>query len=178
MTIGYLSSIIHACIAGTSKIVVQHIEIRDATGSLDSTPGTPPSAILVPWNPDESWKRDALLRVNAVLGAPTRTHTVYEHVDVMVHPLGVNLVESIASSFWVWFFLQAYSQRGRRSTSCIIVGIFKTVKYNLDFMLFRAMPYMYLCNCQNLICKYIVYRRVLATDLLESMILLRNLSLV
>ncbi len=81
--------------------MVQHIEILDATGSLGSTPGTPPSAILVPWNPDDSWKRDALLRVNAVLGAPTRTHTVYEHVDVMVHPLGVNLVESIASSFWV-----------------------------------------------------------------------------
>lgn len=81
--------------------MVQHIEIRDATGSLGSTPGTPPSAILVPWNPDDSWKRDALLRVNAVLGPPTRTHTVYEHVDVMVHPLGVNLVESIASSFWV-----------------------------------------------------------------------------
>ena len=81
--------------------MVQHIEIRDATGSLRPTPGTPVSAILVPWNPDDSWRRDALLRATAVLGAPTRTHTVYEHVDVMVHPLGVNLVESIAQSFWV-----------------------------------------------------------------------------
>ena len=82
-------------------MVVQHIEIKDATGALGPTPGTPVSAILVPWNPDDSWKRDALLRVNAVLGPPTRTHTVYEHLDVMVHPLGINLVESIAQSFWV-----------------------------------------------------------------------------
>ena len=80
---------------------MQHMEIMDASGSLSATPGTPRGAVLIPWNPDDSWKRDALLRVNAVLGPPTRTHTVYEHVDVMVHPLGVHMVESVATRFWV-----------------------------------------------------------------------------
>ena len=56
---------------------------------------------MVPWNPDPSWERDALVRVNAVLGPPTRTHTVYEHLDVMTHPLGVHLNEAVATSFWV-----------------------------------------------------------------------------
>ena len=77
------------------------MEVTDTTGVIKATQSTPAGAVLVPWNPDESWKRDALLRVNAVLGAPTRTHTVYEHVDVMVHPLGVHLVESVATRFWV-----------------------------------------------------------------------------
>jgi hypothetical protein len=90
-----------SCVAGSSKLVIQHIEIVDATDGLGATPSTPKAAILVPWNPDESWKRDALLRVNAVLGPPTRCQTVYEHVDVMFHPLGVHLVESIAQAFWV-----------------------------------------------------------------------------
>lgn len=81
--------------------MIQHIEILDATAGLGATPSTPASAILVPWNPDDSWKRDALLRVNAVLAPPTRSQTVYEHVDVMFHPLGVHLVESIAQAFWV-----------------------------------------------------------------------------
>lgn len=81
--------------------MVQHMEIIDMTGSIGATNSTPAGAVLIPWNPDDSWKRDALLRVNAVLKPPTPTHTVYEHVDVMVHPLGVHLVEAVASRFWV-----------------------------------------------------------------------------
>ena len=41
------------------------------------------------------------VRVTILVGAPTTTHTVYESVDVMVHPLGVHLTEAVASSIWV-----------------------------------------------------------------------------
>lgn len=42
-----------------------------------------------------------LLQVNAVLGPATRTHTIYEHIEVVVHPLGVHLTEAVATPFWV-----------------------------------------------------------------------------
>ena len=41
------------------------------------------------------------VRVTILVGTPTTTHTVYESVDVMVHPLGVHLTEAVASSIWV-----------------------------------------------------------------------------
>lgn len=43
----------------------------------------------------------ALLQVNAVLGPATRTHTIYEHIEMVVHPLGVHLTEAVATAFWV-----------------------------------------------------------------------------
>ena len=87
--------------AGNSKLVIQSATVRDATGSLAAAAGTDAGAVLTLWNPDESWSRDALLRVNAVLGPATRTHTIYEHIEVVVHPLGVHLNEAVASAFWV-----------------------------------------------------------------------------
>ncbi len=42
-----------------------------------------------------------LVQVNAVLGPATRTHTIYEHIEVVVHPLGVHLTEAVATPFWV-----------------------------------------------------------------------------
>ncbi len=81
--------------------MIHSATVRDATGSLAAAPGTDAGAVLTLWNPDESWSRDALLRVNAVLGPATRTHTIYEHIELVVHPLGVHLNEAIASSFWV-----------------------------------------------------------------------------
>jgi hypothetical protein len=81
--------------------VIQSATVRDATGALPAAPGTEEGAILTLWNPDESWSRDALVRVNAVLGPATRSHTIYEHIEVVVHPLGVHLNEAVAQSFWV-----------------------------------------------------------------------------
>ena len=91
----------HAPRAGNSKLVVQSAEVRDATGSLEAAPGAEAGAVLTLWNPDESWARDALLRVNAVLGPATRAPTGYEHIEVVVHPLGVHLNEAVAAAFWV-----------------------------------------------------------------------------
>lgn len=95
------TSVAGAAAAGNSKLVIHSATVRDATGSLAAAPGTDAGAVLTLWNPDESWSRDALLRVNAVLGPATRTHTIYEHIELVVHPLGVHLNEAIASSFWV-----------------------------------------------------------------------------
>ena len=39
--------------------------------------------------------------MNAVLGAPTDNHVIYDHLDVMVHPLGIHLNEHFANAFWV-----------------------------------------------------------------------------
>lgn len=88
-------------LTGNSKLVIQSAVVRDATGALPAAPGTEEGKVLTLWNPDESWSRDALLRVNAVLGPATRTHTIYEHIEVVVHPLGVHLNEAVAQSFWV-----------------------------------------------------------------------------
>lgn len=87
--------------AGNSKLVIQSLTVRDATGALGAAAGTEAGMILTPWNPDESWTHDALVQVNAVLGPATRTHTIYEHIEVVVHPLGVHLTEAVAASFWV-----------------------------------------------------------------------------
>ena len=120
LPIGFLEIAVNKrSFVGSSKVVVQHIEIKEPTGSLQATPSTPSSAILVPWNPDDSWKRDALLRVNAVLGPPTRTHTVFEHLDVMVHPLGIHLVEPIAQSFWVRQNIQFHGLQAASDAACI-----------------------------------------------------------
>ncbi len=86
---------------GNSKLVIQSAVVRDTTSSLPAAPGTEEGKVLTLWNPDESWSRDALLRVNAVLGPATRTHIIYEHIEVVVHPLGVHLNEAVAQSFWV-----------------------------------------------------------------------------
>lgn len=87
--------------AGSSKLIMRGLEVRDMAQGLAATPGTYAGGILVPWNPDESWANDAMLLVKARLGPPTRSHTVYDHMEVLLHPLGVHLTDSIATTFWV-----------------------------------------------------------------------------
>ena len=82
-------------------MVVQHVQIMDQTGAIGATAFTQEGGILVPWNPDASYMRDALLRVQAKLGTPTPYHDVWKHMDVSVHPLGVHLTEKFASQLWV-----------------------------------------------------------------------------
>ncbi|KAK9827699.1 hypothetical protein WJX81_001629 [Elliptochloris bilobata] len=90
--------------SGSSRLVIQTAEVLDATGGTPATAFTPAGAVLTLWHPDETWRRDPLLRVNAVLGVPTASHTVYEHLELSVHPLGVHLHEALATSFWDYFF--------------------------------------------------------------------------
>lgn len=87
--------------AGSSKVVVQSAEVLDLTGATAATPATPPGVLFCPWNPDESYTRDALIRVQARLGTPEPMLTVYDHLDILVHPLGVHLTERVATQFWV-----------------------------------------------------------------------------
>ena len=55
----------NACLsdAGSSRVVVQSAEVLDLTGETKATAATPAGVIFCPWNPDESYARDALLRV-------------------------------------------------------------------------------------------------------------------
>ena len=87
--------------AGSSKVVVQSAEVLDLTGATAATPATPPGVLFCPWNPDESYTRDALIRVQARLGTPEPMLTIYDHLDILVHPLGVHLTERVATQFWV-----------------------------------------------------------------------------
>ena len=50
-----------------------------------------------------------MVQVNAVLGPATRTHTIYEHIEVVVHPLGVHLTEAVATPFWVGDFCSPFT---------------------------------------------------------------------
>lgn len=53
--------------AGNSKLVIQSLTVRDATGALGAAAGTEAGMILTPWNPDESWTHDALVQVGLSL---------------------------------------------------------------------------------------------------------------
>lgn len=88
--------------AGKTKLGVQRLGMWDPSGLLGSTAGTEQGAVLSMWRPDEGWgERDAFIVANAKLGTSTGTHHIYEHLDVMVHPLGVHLSETMGRNFWV-----------------------------------------------------------------------------
>ena len=87
--------------AGSSKLVIQTVEVKDRQGLVGDAPGLEPGMIVSAWNPDESWVQDALLRVNATKGVPTLDLNVWSLVDVMVHPLGVHIHQQVANSLWV-----------------------------------------------------------------------------
>lgn len=46
---------------------MQSAEVLDLTGETKATAATPAGVIFCPWNPDESYARDALLRVQVQL---------------------------------------------------------------------------------------------------------------
>ena len=93
----------HCCYAraGSSKLVIQTVEVKDRQGLVGEAPGLEPGMVVSAWNPDESWVQDALLRVNATKGVPTLDLNVWSLVDVMVHPLGVHIHQQVANSLWV-----------------------------------------------------------------------------
>lgn len=94
-------TVVMFCPAGSSKLVIQRVEVKDRQGLVGEAPGLEPGMIVSAWNPDESWIQDALLRVNATKGVPTLDLNVWSLVDVMVHPLGVHIHQQVANSLWV-----------------------------------------------------------------------------
>ncbi|KAL0030048.1 hypothetical protein WJX79_003167 [Trebouxia sp. C0005] len=99
-----LDSIQNKDLSGSSKLIIQKIEVKDRQGLVGEAPGLEPGMVVSAWNPDESWAKDALLRVNATKGVPTAELTVWSLVDVMVHPLGVHIHQQVANSLWEYFF--------------------------------------------------------------------------
>ena len=79
-------------------------------------------------------------QVRAMLGTPTRDHVVYEHVDVLLHPLAVHLSDAIASSFWV--------RLGTLAQLLIIMPMI-AVCSPLGFHLALSELHVGLCPCQQ-----------------------------
>jgi hypothetical protein len=111
--------------SGSAKFIIHRVDIIDATGNLNEGPATPPGVILACWNPDASYEREPVLRIVTTMGVPTRTHTVFEHLDASLHPLSLHLTESIAVACWEYFFpkedsksrQEAFSQSVGNSTT-------------------------------------------------------------
>lgn len=91
--------------AGSSKFIIHRIDIFDptpvASGTDAAASAVEDGSILEVWNPDESWERDPMVRVNAVMGVPTEEHTVYENLDLMVHPMRIHINDALLSNLWV-----------------------------------------------------------------------------
>lgn len=49
------------CPAGSTKLVVQAVEIRDVLGRFGKASGLDAGVILSTWNPDAGWEKDALV---------------------------------------------------------------------------------------------------------------------
>jgi hypothetical protein len=62
--------------------------------------------ILAPWNPDESWEADELVRIYAIHGAMEARHVVYEHIEVLVHPIRLHLTAALAGALQDYFNLR------------------------------------------------------------------------
>jgi Golgi-body localisation protein domain len=90
--------------SGSAKFIIHRVDIIDATGNLSEGPVTPAGVILACWNPDASYEREPVVRVVTTMGVPTRTHTVFEHLDASLHPLSLHLTENIAVACWEYFF--------------------------------------------------------------------------
>lgn len=116
--------------SGSAKFIIHRVDIIDATGDLSEGPATPPGVILACWNPDASYEREPVLRIVTTMGVPTRTHTVFEHLDASLHPLSLHLTESIAAACWEYFFpkedsksrQEAFSQSVGSSSSNAAAG--------------------------------------------------------
>jgi hypothetical protein len=71
--------------------------------------------ILAPWNPDESWEADELVRIYAIHGAMEARHVVYEHIEVLVHPIRVHLTAALAGALQDYFNLRDEAEGGKES---------------------------------------------------------------
>ena len=103
-----LASESHPDGSGASKLVLRRLQVSDPRRRLKGSPAPGvdvPGGVVVPWNPDESWREDPAARVVA-RRAPTAAGfaAVYEHVEATLHPLGVHLSDSLATGLWEYFF--------------------------------------------------------------------------
>ncbi|KAL4444145.1 hypothetical protein ABPG75_011882 [Micractinium tetrahymenae] len=103
--------------SGFAKFSIHRIEVLDTQGVLGPGPGIGAGVILSVWNPDASWERDDMLRVVATMGVPTQTHIVYDHLDVILHPIAFHLTEQLAVGFWEYFFPREDEAKARAAAA-------------------------------------------------------------
>jgi hypothetical protein len=78
----------------------------DAAAAAAAAAAAEAGLILAPWNPDESWEADELVRIYAIHGAMEARHVVYEHIEVLVHPIRVHLTAVLAGALQDYFNLR------------------------------------------------------------------------
>ncbi len=119
---GELSGILYQSVrdpdhTGTTKIQIRAAAFFDPqvrAAASTSTPGpggvtsagsnvtsangdeAPAGEVLALWNPDESWAEDEMVRLYAVHGALEQRWVVYDHIEVLVHPIRVRLTYALA----------------------------------------------------------------------------------
>lgn len=81
-------------------------QAADAAAAAAAAAAAEAGLILAPWNPDESWEADELVRIYAIHGAMEARHVVYEHIEVLVHPIRVHLTAALAGALQDYFNLR------------------------------------------------------------------------
>ncbi len=97
--------------AGTTKVQLHSAVFRDSSQPpASSRPSRAahhdPGIILAAWKPDNSWADDELLRLYCVHGALEAAASVYEHIEVVAHPVVVHLTYALATALQEYFQLR------------------------------------------------------------------------
>lgn len=109
------SRIRHVDESGATKFTVHRITFQDTTKQVPKSPGTQEGVLFGCWNPDASWEKDEMIRVNATMGSPTpEARAIYDHLEFMVHPLGIHLTYPVANSLYDYFFKKNEGDRNKR----------------------------------------------------------------
>jgi hypothetical protein len=92
--------------AAADNSAQQAADAAAAAAAAAATAAAEAGLILAPWNPDESWEADELVRIYAIHGAMEARHVVYEHIEVLVHPIRVHLTAALAGALQDYFNLR------------------------------------------------------------------------
>lgn len=88
----------HWSISPLLQASIRKLELHDAEGRLPATKGTGNGVILAHWDPSPASENDPTLTLHARHGPHTSgSQLVMQHLEVVVHPLGMHLTQALAS---------------------------------------------------------------------------------
>eukprot|EP00798_Chlamydomonas_sp_ICE-L_P007148 gene7148-255_t len=91
----------------STKLQLTSVAMRDLQGLLGSAPGSLVGPILTVWNPDSSWEGDDALSIYTIHGGLTHEGAfVYDHIEVVLHPLIIHLTSNLANALQDYFQLK------------------------------------------------------------------------
>jgi len=102
--------------SGTIQASIRKLELHDAEGRLPATKGTGNGVILAHWDPSPASENDPTLTLHARHGPHTSgSQLVMQHLEVVVHPLGMHLTQALASQLNEYFELASADTHERRA---------------------------------------------------------------